>query len=77
MTTAHLPMITALASPVATATAATSFCAASAVGARIPLSGLDYCRSSDADHRGLQPIARAPSLAGVTPTLAVVPFNSP
>jgi hypothetical protein len=70
-------MITALASPVATATAATSFCAASAVGARIPLSGLDYCRSSGADRRGLQPAARAPSLAGVTVTLALVPFRSP
>jgi hypothetical protein len=47
------------------------------LGARIPLSGLDYCRSSDADRRGLQPVARAPSLAGVTATLALVPFNSP
>jgi hypothetical protein len=58
MTTTRLSLIIMLTGPVATATAATGLCAASVVGARIPLPAFDYRRSCDAARPRFAAVAR-------------------
>jgi len=85
MTAARLPMIIALISPAATATAtpASSLRAASVAGARIPLPGLVYRRSGDAGTPrfagGCRPVHRLATRwsDAMTATPAVVVLNSP